>query len=79
MNTVLTMQTYSKQGAVLSRSPNVKIKLISSEKRLYRYCPCLRGRTANQISGYSGRNNLDYLYLCDMAKKSNTSLAYETL
>ena len=47
--------------------------------RLYRYCPCLRGRTANQISGYSGRNNLDYLYLCDMAKKSNTSLAYETL
>ena len=47
--------------------------------RLYRYCPCLRDRTANQISGYSGRNNLDYLYLCDMAKKSNTSLAYETL
>ena len=46
---------------------------------LYRYCPCLRDRTANQISGYSGRNNLDYLYLCDMAKKSNTSLAYETL
>ena len=46
---------------------------------LYRYCPCLRDRTANQISGYSGRNNLDYSYLCGMAKKSNTSLAYKTL
>ena len=26
--------------------------------RLYRYCPCLRDRTANQISGCSGRERM---------------------
>ena len=26
--------------------------------RLYRYCPWLRGRTSNRISGYSGRERM---------------------
>ena len=73
--------TNVKEGLQTTESENNQTETNRKEdiNRLYRYCPCLRDRTANQISGYSGRNNLDYLYLCDMAKKSNTSLAYETL